>query len=129
VTQKIPKDEEAIAWNHYQGSSSINVKWDDWHLDGVKKSIIAASIAGLDFCGVDVIVDKDNCAYILEVNSAPSVPPISDGDREGEPSYNQKCLAKGLSFLLGNHNKHIPVVDTDNYRGYIHPAITDRAKV
>jgi len=130
LEEKIPEDPESIAWNQHQGNTFKNVRWDQWPLDAVKKSIAAMDLAGLDFGGVDVVVDATGKAYVLEINSAPSVPMIMDGDRKGEPSYNQVSFAKCLKHMIENGKGNIPIPESgDNYRRYIHPAITDRAEL
>lgn len=131
VNEKIPEDNTAISWNHHGGGSHYqNVRWDNWPLDGVDKAIKASNLAGLDFCGVDVIVDGTGKAYVLEVNSAPTTKTIQDGDRKGEPTYTQSCMAKGIKYMLDFGKDCLPVSSqTDSYRRYIHPAITNKAEL
>src|SRR5690606_2670988 len=69
--EKIPEDPSVAAWNHAQGAETPNLKWGDWHLPSVRASLLAMELSGLDFGGVDVMIDSEGRAYVLEVNTAP----------------------------------------------------------
>lgn len=127
VSEKIPEDRDAVAWNHACGSTFTVLRWDDWPLGACEQAIAAHNLSGLDFSGVDLMLDSEsNQWYTIEVNSAPSLPPNSDGS----PSYRAKCMAKGLAY----HYQHGRYVVDDhvlegqgNWRDYIHPGIWSRA--
>lgn len=116
VAKKSPKDENTVAWNVAQGGVFENVSWNDWPLKACKKSIQAFNLSGLDFGGVDVMIDaKGNC-YILEINSAPSL----------TSPYRQQCFAKAFDYIVKNGKKHFTSIDDlpkGNYKKFIHPAI------
>ena len=59
----------------------------------------AAKVSGCDFCGVDVMVDADGKAYVLEVNSAPSQ----------TSEYRQGCVAKAFDYIV--QNGKTPITD------------------
>lgn len=119
VANKIPANPEAIAWNVAQGGKFENVRWKDWPLDVVETAIKCFNISGLDFGGVDIMVDADGNSYCLEINSAPS---------QTSP-YRQKCVAKVFDYIINNGIHHIPVGGSGKYRKYIHPAIDEEAIV
>src|SRR5690554_3431773 len=69
--EKVPGDPSEIAWNHAQGSSSENTKWDKWPLNVAECAVKSMALSGLDFGACDIIVDSDGRAYCLEINTAP----------------------------------------------------------
>jgi hypothetical protein len=92
-------------------------------MEAVRVAVEAFKHTDLDFGGVDVMVDRNGRAYCIEINSAPSLPSLSDGS----VSYRQKCMAKTF-FWMAQHGKDR--MDVDNYggwRGVIHPAIQEYA--
>ena len=120
VAEKIPENPDAIAWNVAQGGEFKVTRWDDWNLDGAKAAIEAFDITELDFCGVDIMFDKEGHPYVIEINSAPSLPLHENG----KVSYRQVCMAK--SFLwIAVHGKGAvtPVQQYDGWRDVIHPAL------
>lgn len=122
VAQKIPHDPSAIVWNVSQdGSEFVNVKWGNWPLDVCEAAISACITAELDFGGVDVIVERDtNRPYVLEINSAPSHPFLSDGS----VSYRQQCLCSAIAHILDNEDTSwFPIEDYTNWKNIIHPGI------
>lgn len=120
VANKIPANPHAIAWNVAQGGSFENVNWDQWPLKAVKNSIKAFNLSGLDFGGVDVMVDAEGNTYVLEINSACSL--TSD--------YRQECFAKAFDYIVEHGKEHIPLVKAKGgYRKFIHPAICEGALV
>lgn len=120
VAKKTPGNPEDVAWNVARGGYFENVRWDEWPLKAVKLSLEAFNLSSLDFGGVDVMVDKDDKAYILEINSAPSL----------TSPYRQECMAKCIDWLLENGTDRIPLVEKrGGYLKFIHPAITDRAQL
>ncbi len=119
VAKKTPADANAVAWNVAQGGRFDNVRWDDWPLKAVKVSREAFLMSGLDFGGVDIMVDANNNCYVLEINSAPS---------QTSP-YRQECTAKAFDYIVKNNSKAAITVTEERggYRKFIHPALTDQA--
>lgn len=96
VAEKVPNDPDAVVWNVDAGNSVFkNVKWSNWPKQICKSSIESVNTLGMDFGAVDVIV-TDNNHWIIEVNSAPSLPFREDG----KPSYRQRCFLKALTWTL-----------------------------
>ncbi len=118
VVEKTPDNPDALAWNVAKGGRFDNVRWDDWPLKVVKIAIEGFNLSNLDFGGVDVMVDKDGDATILEINSAPSL----------TSPYRQECFAKAFDWIVNNDKVRIPMVEErGGYRKFIHPAISERA--
>lgn len=123
VAQKTPGNPDDVAWNVAQGGRFDNVRWDDWPLKAVKVSVEAFNLSELDFGGVDVMVDGGGAAYVIEINSAPSL--TSD--------YRQQCFAKAFDYIVKYckaKRERIPLVEgKGGYTKFIHPAVCDRAKM
>jgi len=118
VAKKTPADEKAIAWNVAKGGRFDNVRWDDWPLKAIRVSREAFLMSGLDFGGVDVMVDEAGNCFVLEINSAPS---------QTSP-YRQECTSKAFQYIVKNGKKAIDVVaERGGYRKFIHPAISAEA--
>lgn len=113
VASKTPVDPSAVAWNVAQGGSFDNVRWDNWPLAACLEAVKAAELSGLDFCGVDVMMDKDGKPYILEINSAPSL----------TSPYRQKCMAKAFDYIISNGKERMLLTPGGGWRMLIHPAI------
>ena len=120
VAEKTPGNPNDVAWNVAQGGRFDNVKWDGWPMKAVRKSVEAFNLTDLDFGGVDVMVDKDGEAYVIEINSAPSL--TSD--------YRQTCFAKAFDYIIRNGKARLPMVnEKGGYLKFIHPAVCDRARM
>jgi glutathione synthase/RimK-type ligase-like ATP-grasp enzyme len=120
VAQKTPGNADDIAWNVAQGGRFDNVRWDDWPLKAVRIAIEGFNLSDLDFGGVDVMVDGEGEAYILEINSAPSL----------TSEYRQTCFAKAFDYIIQRGKERIPLTkERGGYLKFIHPAINDRAKM
>lgn len=119
VAQKTPDDPSAVAWNSSNGGRFDVVRWSEWPTEVCRIACEAMSRFDLDFGGVDVMVDKDEEAFVLEINTAPSILPISDGSL----SYRQKCMAKGFMYMSEHGRELEPTANNNGWRGYIHPAI------
>lgn len=118
VARKYPRDENAIAWNVAQGGRFEVCRWGDWPLKAVKHSIQGAALAGLDFGGVDIMLDADGNDYIIEINAAPSL----------TSKYRQQCFAKVFDYMIQNGKETLPLVEAKGgYKKFIHPAVCTEA--
>lgn len=119
VAKKTPGNPSDVAWNVARGGRFDNVGWDAWPLKAVKESIKAMAVSGLDFGGVDVMLDADGNVYILEINSAPS---------QTSP-YRQSCVAKAFDWIIEKNSKAtIPIIEArGGYKKFIHPCLTEEA--
>lgn len=120
VARKTPADATAVAWNVAQGGRFDNVRWDDWPLKAVKVSLEAFALSGLDFGGVDIMVDNEGDCTVLEINAAPSL----------TSEYRQQCFAKAFDYIVDHGKEIIPLVqERGGYLKFIHPALNERARV
>jgi glutathione synthase/RimK-type ligase-like ATP-grasp enzyme len=120
VASKTPANPEAVAWNVAQGGRFDNVRWEAWPLKAVKTSLEAFALSGLDFGGVDIMVDAAGGCYVLEINAAPSL----------TSPYRQECMSKALDWMLRVGRDTIPLIPAKGgYLKFIHPAISPDAKV
>lgn len=120
VAKKTPGNPEDVAWNVAQGGKFENVRWGDWPLSVVDTAIKAHNLCGLDFSGIDIMVDKYDNTHVLEANSAPSQ----------TSEYRQSCVAKVLDYILDEGSKEpIALGATGKYLKYIHPALDSKAIV
>lgn len=118
VASKTPGNPNDVAWNVFQGGKFDNVNWGAWPLRVVRVAVEGFALSGLDFGGVDIMVDAEGEAYILEVNSAPSL----------TSPYRQSCMAKAFDYIVQNGKALIPLVDEKGgYRKFIHPAVDPTA--
>lgn len=63
-----------IAWNRaINGEAFTNVNWDSYDSKIALECLKAVEALGLDFGGVDVIVNANGTPYILEVNTSPTL--------------------------------------------------------
>lgn len=119
VARKHPGNPGQVAWNVFQGGRFENVNWGVWPLKAVKNSIKAFNLSGLDFGGVDVMVDAAGETYILEINAAPSL----------TSPYRQECFAKAFDYILEHGKQVIPLQEAKGgYIKFIHPAINQNAR-
>lgn len=124
VARKIPEDPSAVAWNHAQGSTFVNCRWDDWPLDVCQLACNIFKQTGCDFSGIDIMVDTEGKPWFIEANAAPSLPRNEDNS----PSYRQRCMAKAFAHTIENNLETLD--DNTSYTGwrhYIHPAIWSRS--
>lgn len=114
VASKTPANPDAIVWNVAQGGKFDNVSWGEWNLSVCDAAIRVMRESGLDFGGVDVMVDKDGGVFVIEINSAPS---------QTSP-YRQQCVAKAFDYIIQKGKDWITSETTfENWRDCIHPAI------
>lgn len=119
VAKKTPANPNEVAWNVAKGGRFDNLKWDEWNVNAVDTAIKAFNLSRLDFGGVDVMIDVNGNATVLEINSAPSL----------TSPYRQQCMAKALDYMIANGNERLRYVDKPKkYRHVIHPCITDKAE-
>ncbi len=111
VGSKSLTDSEQTSWG---GSADRfnNVRWGSWPMAVVAAAVAAARAGKLDFCGVDVMVDAEGKAYVLECNSAPWL-----GD------YGGWCMAKCFDYIVENGKAALPAVPFNTWRDAIHPAV------
>lgn len=63
-----------IAWNRaINGEAFTNINWDNYNALVAYEALKAVEALGLDFAGVDVIVDAEGKPYILELNTSPTL--------------------------------------------------------
>lgn len=137
VAKKVVEDKTAIAWNRARGDCEfVNVRWDEWPLSVVEAGIAAVNHLELDFGGADVMIDSDGRPYVLEVNSAPSLPLHektntfrinSTEDIAARATYRQKCFTNGLLHTI--EHGHMAVGDVSGWRDVIHPGVNHNARI
>lgn len=114
VCEKIPEDRNAVAWNHALGASFTNTRWGEWPLVACAEAIKATALLGLDFAGVDVMLDMEGRAYVIEANSAPSL----------TSEYRQQAMAKCFDWVVRNGKEQVECREQPaGWRDLIHPAI------
>lgn len=118
VARKTPGNPEDVAWNVARGGRFDNVRWADWPMEVIRQALHAARVSGTDFCGVDVMVDAEGRAFVLEVNSAPSQ----------TSAYRQGCFAKCFSYIVTHGKEHFLTPERiTSWKHVIHPAINSRS--
>lgn len=119
VAEKTPGNPNEVAWNVARGGRFDNVRWGDWPLKAVRIAVEGFNLSELDFGGVDVMVDAEGNAYIVEINSAPS---------QTSP-YRQSCVASFFDYVIRNGKDRIPVSeDRGNYKKWGHPCLSDEVR-
>lgn len=125
VVEKIVNDPTAIAWNVNQGGRFVNIRRGDWNLKVVDYAVKAFNLSGLHFGSVDVMVDADGNAYVLEINTAPALRTTD------ESRYWVDCVAKTFDYMIEHGLDLIPINNsrrvTMTWKHYIHPAVSDDA--
>jgi len=116
VIEKSAKDQTDITFS--RGATEI-LYWSEWPIAGVSKAIKAVAVSGLDFAGVDVIEGKDGECYVLELNTCPYL----------EGSYQQQCFARGFDWVVEKGRDHFSVQHTESWKNYIHPCMSELARV
>lgn len=118
VVEKVVPDTTAIAWNVHQGGSFVNVPFGGWNLKVVKSAVDAFNLTKLDFGAVDVIVDANGNAYVLEINSAPAM----------TSEYWSTCVAKAFDYIITHGKDRMALIqENGGWRKFIHPAISSEA--
>lgn len=101
-----------IAWNRaLNGEAFDNVKWSEYDKAVTVEALKAVEALGLDFAGVDVIVDAEGKAYILELNTSPTL---------NSSEYSMSRYAKYFDWLLktGERREHFPISDFKKASNY-----------
>lgn len=127
VSKKIPGNSNRVAWNVAQGATFENVRWDNWPLNVCQLAEDIFPYTGLNFTGIDIMVDQANNPHFIEANSAPTLP----FNEDGTPTYRQQCMAKGLMYSV-EHNRPDLSNAGENYEGwrkFIHPAIWENHRL
>jgi D-alanine-D-alanine ligase-like ATP-grasp enzyme len=84
----------------------------------VRKAVEAFEVSELDFGGVDIMTDAEGNAYVIEINSAPSL----------TSEYRQECMAKCFDHIAEHGKERIPrVKQRGDWKKFIHPALSERA--
>jgi hypothetical protein len=64
------------------------------------------------------MTDAEGNAYVIEINSAPSL----------TSEYRQMCMAKCFDYIAEHGKERIPRVEArGDWKKFIHPALTERA--
>jgi glutathione synthase/RimK-type ligase-like ATP-grasp enzyme len=123
VAKKTPANPNDVAWNVAQGGRFDHVRWNDWPLKVVKTAIRAHTLTGLDFSGVDIMVDNEGTPYVLEINSAPS---------QTSP-HRQEKTAKAFDWIVQNDVRDSTCLPLSEQRGdwkkFGHPSLDERVWV
>lgn len=86
-----------IAWNRaVNGEAFTNVKWSDYDPKVALECLKAVEVIGLDFAGVDVIVDAEGNPYILELNTSPTL---------NSSEYSMERYSKYFDWLTKSDNR------------------------
>ncbi len=120
VAEKTPGNPDDIAWNVAKGGRFDNVRWDGWPLKAVRIAVEAFELSDLDFGGVDIMTDDEGNAYVIEINSAPSL----------TSEYRQQCMAKCFDYIAEHGKQRIPrIAERGGYKKFIHPAVCEGAQL
>lgn len=106
-----PKDKSQLIWNiDVNGEAFEYISWDNYQNPGIREACIeslnAVKALNLDFAAVDVMV-KNNKAYVLEANTAPSL---------YSAEYTEERYIRYFEYLLNNTKNQ--KLDHWNYDGY-----------
>src|SRR5690606_22985293 len=110
--QKPKPQGDIIAWNRaINGEAFDNVKWSNYDSKIALECLKAVEAIGLDFAGVDVIVDKNGKPYILELNTSPTL---------NSSEYSMTRYAKYFDWLCKNNKRreHWPLKEFKKAQNY-----------
>lgn len=125
IAEKVPENPDDVAWNVAQGGEFTVLKWDSWPISVCKVAKESFDLTSLDFAGIDIMIDAEGRAYLIEINSAPSLPFLSDGS----VSYRQKAMAKAFKYIQENGKGSVaPIEQYEGWRDVIHPATWTRGR-
>lgn len=113
VLNKVPENPEDISWGCVEGGMFYNVRWSSWPMNVVELAMKAARYSRTDFCAVDVLVDDEGKAYVLEINTAPH-----------SYGYQARCFSRAFDFIVANGKTMFDTPpDCTSWKAVIHPAI------
>jgi glutathione synthase/RimK-type ligase-like ATP-grasp enzyme len=116
VAEKTPDDPTAVAWNVASVGHFSNVRWGNWPMAVIEQSLKAMALSHADFGAVDVIVDADGKAYVLEINSAPGI----------DSEYRRACTAKCFDYIVTNGREHFEMPTRfRSWKDVIHPELRE----
>lgn len=113
VIEKTPKDKSDISWGCVNEGEFEYVGWSEWPMEAARVSLEAMKLSTLDFGAVDVIMDEQGKAYVMEINTAPYLTP-----------YYVKTIGKVFKWITKNGRDHFPDTNLD-WKSIIHPAVKD----
>lgn len=111
--EKFPKDPTEMSWGCITTGEFEYIGWSEWPMEAVRVSLEAMKLSGLDFGAVDVIMDAEGKAYVMEINTAPYLTP-----------YYMRCIAKVFKYMINVSRDHLPDAEMQ-WKEVIHPAIKD----
>lgn len=112
VARKIPANESDIAWNRHLGAKFRRIQPERWRLRTIREALKAFRLSKLDFGAVDVMIDRAEQPFILEINTAPTV-----------RSWFHLEYAKAFDHIVRNETHHYPEASGRGFENYIHPEI------
>lgn len=102
-----PGHPDKISWNRAQTNlSAVLLQPVEWDLAVIRESIKAVKAIQMDFAGVDVIVDRQGKAYVIELNTTPLM--LSD-------THIQEQYARYFDWLAESANRrpHFEIASED----------------
>ena len=119
IAEKTPDNPQDVAWNVAQGGRFDVLKWGDWPMGVCECADEAFDLTSLDFAGIDIMVDREGEAFLIEVNSAPSLPFLDDG----RLSYRQRVMADAFSWIAEHGRDNVKaIIQHEGWRDVIHPS-------
>lgn len=114
VTERFPNDNGHLAWNLAQGGRMKNVRYKQWPIGAILTALQAAKLANLDWAAVDIVVDQEGKALVLELNTAPGL----------RSEYRIEQIAAALDWLNSSDVKERVVKEgrTETWKTLIHPS-------
>ncbi len=86
-----------IAWNRAQGNDAFeSIKWADYNFNVCVQALKACKALGADFLGIDVVVDRQGKAWVLEGNSSPTL---------NSSEYSSQRYAKYFQWLFNRNER------------------------
>lgn len=89
-----------IAWNRAQNNDAfVSVKWTDYNKNVAIEALKACEALGADFLGIDVLLDRNGKAWVLEGNSSPTL---------NTSEYSSERYAKYFQWLFRSAERREP---------------------
>ena len=114
MIRKLPEDYDSVSWGCTNDGEFSYVPWSEWPEDVSRVALRAMALTKLDFGAVDIIVDSEGRAYVLEVNTAPYL-----------SVYYIKSLAKVLTYKIIKNWETPEAPEKFDWKSVIHPAMTE----